>query len=563
MKNNLFDDIGFEEMNEIMNNLPNDFDIENKTEKRIRNKTIKRIMLSEGKRVNVRKYSKIAAALLLAVAILWAGTTDKVSAFVYKTFLVPGAPLCVTGFNRPDMQEDRLNNTPITSFTHTVDGKSVFVSQRKTPLVLTDSVSVKNTQGIATIYNVFTSDMVRSLRGSMDYNDITQYYEDMDRYYDGITFDIEIKLIGKSRNEFKALLEEYREELKESGYDPDEDGIIADHELSLGAMKKFFDGLSVFVDGKYSESGRNMDFDYSSGTGMNNSQSVITLESYTILFRDDNMIDADKTYTVTVKHSFLGEYEFKFKLEEAEPIENCSELITVTNNGIPVTAAKYKTNIGGKDYIAVVTSVDCSAVDGSLHAADVGSYRDAYGIEHPIAFKKANGSLVAPQKVSNGTFYFDANKVDDGDNFIIPSLHLFFAGYTEFTLPIPDETGDIKKANAVLSNPFGEIIIKSTELVENYSYLDEETKGSGLLIDIEWKDYAGNKTQFNGFLAIRENPTHIDGAVINDCSNYIERTDYEDDAPYFTLVNASDKDSITFSSWNYFISLTTEYEFNF
>lgn len=553
MANNIFDDISMEELNEMLNNLPNDFDSEKKIEKRIQKKTMHRINVSEtsSKRNEaLRAITTIAAVCVMVIAVMWAVGFDNVSAYVKKTFFVPGMSSAVSD----DGNDIWVETTPSEVIVHK---KEEYV-----PLVLKEPVTVSNGNGSLTLVSVVSSEKVQINKSPEEYEDISQYYIDQGgKYYSGININLQIELNNKTLTKIK---EAYPDLYNEDG--------------SINVNSKAFDdfgnfgnyNFSVSANGnKYTDIGRDANYLDAYGHFLNFSKTDdwnIGFDGWTFVI-DAADIKAGQTYTLTVDHEFAGKLSLDFVLEAADELgsSDSHETVSVTHNGMTVTAIKYDTEISGKKYVAVATDVDISALNSAAHDAVVTSYTDNNGIYHPVVFKKADGTRIAPEKVEDEIYFFDAAKVDDGDDFIVPAVWVFSSdnSQTGFEIPIPSNVGKTEKTDVVINDWFGKINIDKVELVEDYSYGDTVTKGKGLLIHIDWEDI-DQRSQLNYFYAIRENTTHTGGDVINDSTNYIEMTDTAlADAPYFILLQDTDSDSIKFTNWTYHIYATTEYKFNF
>ncbi len=553
MVNKIFDDISMEELNEMLNNLPNDFDTENKIEKRIINKTMRRINSKEAtyKRKDIfRAITIVAAICVMVIAVMWAVGFDNVSAYVKKTFFTPGMDSFAT-----DGDDVVVETTPSEVIAHKID--------EYMPIVLKEPVSVSNENGTFTLVNATSSNIVIKEMMSGEEIDNTQNFS-------GITLNMQIKL---NADALANLKETYKDDLYyDFAFAPDTKG----NEL-IHNYKNY--NFAVLVNGKeYNEIGRSAYYTEAFESG----HSLKPDEEYNVYFDgwaiivDDADIAAGKTYTLTVDHELFGKFSLDFVLENADElgVGGSHETLSVMHNGITITAIKYETEVNGKKYVAVDTSVDDSAfpydVMGGVNA-QISSYVDENMNEKWVAFKKSDGTLISPVDWSDNTYYFDAEKIEAGDDFIVPGLAIQdlkivdYVNVESISVPIP-ENGKTIKDDIVFEFALGDLIIDKVKVSEDYSYRDTVIEGEGLLMDMKWKPAEG----LDGMILMNvqsqcPTPEDVEAYRIQPGIDGWVTTGYmfDEEEPYFIKIKDTDKDNIELTMIFLSAFLENEYRFDF
>ncbi len=563
MNINIFENMSIEEMNEMLKDMPNDFDTEKKIQKRIINKTMNRIKGPEHKvraRYALHSVAAVAAVCVLVLCAMWAIGFDTVSGYVKKVFFTPGVNSSIID----DGSDIWVETTPDEVIVHKKD--------EYTPLILAEPATGFNENGKLSIVNITSTNMAVIEKSPQEYENIEQYYIDQNgKYYSGLMLELQLELEDKVIAELKKL---YADDLHISG-----NTFI--HDSNGAKDTATFEGynFSITANGnEYSEVGRNTEVKHAYG----GSCRVLETDDYHIGFDgwtfiiDANDINTNTVYTLNMDHKIFGKISVDFTLKEATELGNDAghEVMSVMHNGITITAVKYKTEIDGKKLIAVDTAIDDSAfpvetTGGGVHIA---SYYDKDSNDELwVCFKKGDGTIVAPYDWNNNTFYFDADLIDEGDDFIIPGVGISdnnaFAEKPA-ALPIPDDGKTIKK-DIVYRFGLGDLIIDKVEISEDFSSADNVIEGKGLLMKMKFKfaEELEDMVLVNirahrpyGELPEGQNSYHaISGVDSWVSTSYL----YDENEPYFIKIQDNDKESIPLDIISVSSYMLKEFRFDF
>ena len=561
MANKIFDEISMEELNEMLNNMPNDFDTEKKVKRRIRNKTMQRI---NGQEASFKHYEilraavTIAAVCIMVLGVMWAVGFDNVSAYVKKTFFTPGVT------EKKDTSDIWVETT--------TDEVIVHKTEDYIPLILAEPATGSNENAKLSIVNITSINRAIIDKSPEEYEDIEQYYIDQNgKYYNGIMLELQIELEDKVITELKKT---YADDLHESG-----NSFLFDTE-GANAISPFEGyNFSITANGKeYSEIGRNAELDHAYGSSSGLSEIAdyhIGFDGWTFII-DAEDLNTDTVYTLNMDHKIFGKISVDFKLKEAAELGNAADhkTLSVMHDGVTITAVKYETEINGKKYIAVDTSVDDTAfpvevVGGGINISSY--YDEKTNTEILIGFEKSDGTIVGPTDWKNNTLYYDAELIDEGDDFVIPgvSVHDFNVVSEESAgLPIP-EAGKVEKDDVVFEFGLGNLIIDRIEITEDFSAANTVIEGDGLLMNVkfEFAEELENMSVEN-IWAGRPQGELPEGQdtyySVSGVDSWITTGySYNEDEPYFIKIQENDKDSIPLSDITISAYMKQEFRFDF